>query len=353
MLGIQAHAARVAWTIFLVALLIATAYLIRRTVLIFVLALFFAYMLTPLVDLVYRVTPARFSRTLALGVVYVTLLGVLVLAGFTLGSRIADETASLAKRLPEMVGASKIEELKLPAWLEPARDRIVHAIASLQTGGEQVLPVLRSIGQRLISLAGNLGFAVLVPILAFFFLKDGMMLRDSLLAQLDQGPRRRLVEGILEDIHLLLGQYIRALVLLSLATFAIYSIFFSVVSVPYSVLLASVCAMLEFIPVLGPLSGVIIVLVVSVAAGYNSVLMLLIFFGVYRLFQDYVLQPYLMSSGVELHPLIVLFGALAGEQIGGVAGMFLSVPVLATLRVVYVRAQRSRRTIDGSVQRVV
>ena len=58
---------------------------------------------------------------------------------------------------------------------------------------------------------------------------------------------------------------------------------------------------------------------------------------VYRIFQDYVLQPYLMSSGVALHPLLVIFGVLAGEQVGGVAGMFLSIPALATLRVVYVR----------------
>jgi predicted PurR-regulated permease PerM len=42
-----------------------------------------------------------------------------------------------------------------------------------------------------------------------------------------------------------------------------------------------------------------------------------------------------MSSGVELHPLLVLFGVLAGEKIGGIPGMFFSVPVLAILRVVY------------------
>ncbi|MCX6621694.1 MAG: AI-2E family transporter [Acidobacteria bacterium] len=275
-----------------------------------------------------------------------------MLVGVALGSRIAEETSILAKKLPGMVQSSHLEDIKLPPWLEPARDRIVGAIASLHTGGEQVLPALRNIGERLLSLAGNLGFAVLVPILAFFFLKDGLALREALVEQIDPGPRRRLVHDILVDVHLLLGQYIRALVLLSLATFLMYSVFFSIAGVPYSVLLASVCAMLEFIPVLGPLSAVIIVLVVSVAAGFSSILTLLIFFGVYRLVQDYMLQPYLMSSGVELHPLIVIFGALAGEQIGGVAGMFLSVPVLATLRVVYVRAQRSRRANPGSLQPV-
>ena len=61
-----------------------------------------------------------------------------------------------------------------------------------------------------------------------------------------------------------------------------------------------------------------------------------------RLFQDYVLQPHLMSAGVALHPLWVIFAVLAGEQVAGVAGMFLSIPVLATLRVVVVRVRKSR-----------
>jgi predicted PurR-regulated permease PerM len=46
---------------------------------------------------------------------------------------------------------------------------------------------------------------------------------------------------------------------------------------------------------------------------------------------------------VELNPVLVLFGVLAGEQIAGVTGMFFSVPVIATLRVLFVRLQRSRR----------
>ena len=65
------------------------------------------------------------------------------------------------------------------------------------------------------------------------------------------------------------------------------------------------------------------------------------FFIGYRLFQDYVLQPYLLGSGVALHPLLILFGALAGEQVGGVFGMFLSVPVLATLRIVLLHAKEA------------
>ena len=60
----------------------------------------------------------------------------------------------------------------------------------------------------------------------------------------------------------------------------------------------------------------------------------------YRLFQDYVLAPHLMRRGVKLHPLLVLFGVLAGGEIGNVPGIFLSVPVLALIRLVYYEVRK-------------
>ncbi len=47
-----------------------------------------------------------------------------------------------------------------------------------------------------------------------------------------------------------------------------------------------------------------------------------------------------MSAGVEIHPLLVLFGVLAGEEIAGVPGMFFSVPLIAALRVILVRLSK-------------
>lgn len=56
-----------------------------------------------------------------------------------------------------------------------------------------------------------------------------------------------------------------------------------------------------------------------------------------------MLSPILMSEGVEVSPLLVIVGLLAGDQLGGVAGIFLSVPVIAALKIVFARASTSRR----------
>jgi predicted PurR-regulated permease PerM len=109
----------------------------------------------------------------------------------------------------------------------------------------------------------------------------------------------------------------------------------------YELLLAGLAGILEFVPVVGPAAALAIILAVSGIAGSGGLLWIIIFWGLNRVFQDYVLNPYLMSAGVEIHPLLVLFGVLAGDKIAGIAGMFFSVPVLALLKVVYVHARRA------------
>jgi putative permease len=88
-----------------------------------------------------------------------------------------------------------------------------------------------------LSHAASLVFFVLVPILSFFFLKDGRVIRSSMLGILAEGSRRDLMQEIASDVYLLLAQYMRALVLLAAAAFIAYRSFFSLIGVPYGILL--------------------------------------------------------------------------------------------------------------------
>src|SRR5437660_210155 len=83
----------------------------------------------------------------------------------------------------------------------------------------------------------------------------------------------------------LLAHYMRALVLLSAAAFTAYSIFFTIMGVPYGVLLAALGGMLEFIPMLGPLAAGVLIVLVSALSGSHAVAVL-IFLLAYRVFQD-------------------------------------------------------------------
>jgi predicted PurR-regulated permease PerM len=344
MLGIDPKAARAAWSVFLVALLLAAAFAIRETLAVFMIALLFAYLLAPLVGFVERITPRQVSPRIALAIVYLALVGAIVTLALTLGSRLVDDANTLAMRLPDLVRNPEwMQKIPLPSWLEPARASMIQKVQDeLSSGGQQILPYIKGMSGQLVSGARYALYLVLIPILAFFFLKDGAAIRDEFVAALVEERRRLVVDNILEDINLLLGEYIRALVILSAVSFTAYSLFLGLSGAPYAVLLAGVAALGEFVPVVGPAAAALIVLAVTGLSGYTHVLLFVAFGLIFRLLQDYGVSPYVMGKGVQLNPMLVLFGVLAGDQIAGVLGMFFSVPLLAILRVLFVRLRRTR-----------
>jgi Predicted permease len=195
--------------------------------------------------------------------------GVITLA-ILLGSRLASEATRLVGTLPTLLkNQQNLATRPLPWWLEPYRGKIVEAIqAYAQSGADQIMPLLKNAGLRLAGVLGTVGFAVLVPILSFFFLKDAEEIRGNILCWVSNDRQRALLDDIMEDVHFLLGKYIRALVILSAATFTFYLIFLQVIGAPYSALLAAIAAPLEFIPVVGPLTASIVIVLVAAFSGY-------------------------------------------------------------------------------------
>jgi predicted PurR-regulated permease PerM len=340
MLGIDQRVLRAVWTIFLFALALLMIYAIRRTLVLFLLAIFLATLLAPVVDRVHWLIPPSGSRGPAIAIVYIALIGTLAGLAIPLGSKIADEAVVLASKLPGAIQGDPLAHVPVPAWLEGKRDQVNMFLRErMQQLSQNAVPMLSAAGEQVLQGLGNILSLILIPILSFFALKDGIQIRRALLRSV-QPASREMIDGILTDLHFVLARYMRALLLLAAATFVSFSAFFTIMGVPFGLLLAGIAAVLEVIPAVGPLVGATIILAVALLSGYGHVLLLLIFLGFYRLFQDYVLSPFLMSEGVELHPLLVLFGVLAGERIGGIPGMFFSVPVIAALRVVFTRMHK-------------
>jgi predicted PurR-regulated permease PerM len=339
MLGLDRTAARWTWTAALLLLLFWSIYEIRETIFVLIVAILFAYMLTPLVDALNRLLPGK-SRAPALAVTYLVLLAILVVAVIEIGSRVVEEATSLTVQAPKFFENlhSSSPSLPLPRYLQMLKGDVLDRIqAFLKEHSSDILGYLPTAGMKVLSFSGYLIFLVLVPIISFFLLKDGARIRDSLLSLTPVGARRELWTDIIEDTNVLLGRYVRAVGLLCLNTFIVFSIVFAVMRVPYGILLASIAFPLEFIPMIGPLIAAVLILLVTLATGYAHVFGVLLFLLIYRLVQDYVVSPRLMSAGIEMHPLLVILGVLAGEKLGGVPGMFLSVPAIALVRVLYRR----------------
>jgi predicted PurR-regulated permease PerM len=341
MFGIDQRVLKIVWTLFLSVLVLILLYQIRGIIIVFALALFLAHLLAPLVDLVVRLFAGKIHRTASLAIAYVIFIGVIVSLGILIGSTIVQQASTLASRIPETIRSNPLERIPLPSWLEEERDTINQFVnRGLQQLGASIIPDLSQALRDILSGLNGLLIMILIPFLSFLFLKNGRELRLTVLSFFSDSSRP-LVESIIDDIHVMLSQYIRALIFLSLATFCAYSSFLWLAKASYPVLLAAFAATLEFVPVLGPLVGAVTIVLVSWISGYGHLIVVVLFLAGYRVFQDYVLSPYLMSAGVEVPPLLVLFGLLAGERLAGIPGMFFSVPVIAALRAVLGRMRKS------------
>jgi predicted PurR-regulated permease PerM len=342
MLAFDRRAARYAWTVALVVLLLVLVYQVRQTLFVFTLAVLFAYLLAPLVDIFDRLLPTSRTRTPALALAYVMVVAVLVITIIQIGTRVVEEANTLIKVFPDLLAKWQAPSPGAPDAVNSIKEQILSKIReSITEGTSSILAALPKAGLKVLSVATHLIDVIIVPILSFFFLKDGRRIRDGAVELIADGPKRHLLEDLLADVNLLLAQYMRALLTLCSATFITYSIVFSIIGVPYSILLAALAFALEFIPMIGPLTASVLIILVAALSG-GPVLGVLIFLAAYRLFQDYILSPHVMGTGLELHPLAILFGVFAGAEVAGIPGAFLSVPLLALVRVFYVRLRKAR-----------
>jgi predicted PurR-regulated permease PerM len=335
MLGFGARAASITWTVIGVLLLIGMAYLIRGTLFIFIVALLFAYLLWPLVHFLEQRLPGR-SKLPSLTIVYLSLLAILIVIGTVIGKQIVYEANDLSKSIPDLLDKFKQQNMGIRILAEIQQQLMEHS-------RDLILLVSNAIWS-LLSHAEVLLFVVLVPILSFFFLKDGRNLFSTFLNAVSGESNRGMVHDIADDLHLLLASYMRAMVLLGLAAAVTYAAVFYLMGLPYALLLGAIAFFCEFIPLIGPLTSAAIILLVAGLSGSGHLIWwIVLFLVIFRLFQDYVLSPHLLSAGTELHPLLVIFGVLAGGQIAGIPGAFLSVPIMATLRIIYKQVQKRSR----------
>ena len=357
-LFVDARTARATCTIVAILAALGLAYAVRGVLLLIALSLFFAYLLFPLVRVVERWLGQR--RALAIAVVYLVVLATLGGGAAAIGSRLTSEVQSLAQKLPEMSKGIQSGELVGSLLQRHGWEwRQITEIEGLIRGhmGEIIGYVQQAVAGLLKWLA-TAWVIVLIPVLAFFILKDAERFTSGALSRLSHQGHRWTGAAIAEDLHFLLGQYVRAQLVLALITFVVWSAVFLAAGVPYALVLAGIGGTLEFIPVIGPLIAGALAIGVSLFGGYAHPWLLAGFVLVWRGIQDYACGPLVMGRGIEIHPALVIVGVLAGGELAGVAGMFLSVPVIAATRIVWRRLRPAGtlptddRPLDGLVVQV-
>jgi predicted PurR-regulated permease PerM len=331
----DARTARVLITVLLFALGLGFLYVARQTLMAFLFAIFFAYLMSPLVSHLERLLHGRAP---AIAVIYLLLLGLVVLFFISMGPRIGRESAHLSQSVPDLAKLSSGQIAEQLGEQHGWNSRMFELFRDyLASHSDEIEKLAQNVGLHLAEVAKQAWLLVVVPLLSIFFLKDGQAFSEVLLALVQSRPQRELLQGVLSDLNQMLAHFIRAQLTLAALTFVMYSAALAMMRMPYALALGTLGGLLEFIPVLGPLSAAVIIVAVALLMGYKHWLVLIVVLGIWRLIQDYVSSPRIMGQSMELHPLAAIFGVMAGGEVAGILGIFISIPVMASLRIVFRR----------------
>lgn len=319
-------------------------YKLTTVLLLVILSVFFAYLVAPLVDLVQR--PIRIggrkrvvSRGPAIGIVYLVLFLGIGLAIYFLLPQLAAQFPQFKEQATAYYKTitSASDRLNQYFMLHRMPEGIVKAINStvlelIAKGGELVSAAF----ERMLGWIVFIPWLVLIPILSFFLLKDADSFRRSALAMLPRGRLRWRGDEFFQDVNTTLALYIRAQLTACFLIGAICSVGFALMGLPSPLVLGLIAGMLEFVPLVGPLVvAILAALLALLHFGFGMAFIVLVFLGVLRIVQDYVIYPRIIGEGIHLHPLAVILAILAGAEIAGVAGIFLAIPVIAIITVTY------------------
>lgn len=175
---------------------------------------------------------------------------------------------------------------------------------------------------------------VIVPVIAFFMLKDGRRFRRGFIGLVPNRYFEFTLNALRKaDLQLggyLRGQFLAALLVGLLATLALW-----LIGVDYYFIIGAVAGLANLIPFLGPLIGGAVAIAVSVATtgSFEQVALIVVAFSVIQLIDNLGSQPLLLSRNVELHPLVILLVLLAAGELFGLLGLLLAVPAAAVTKV--------------------
>lgn len=148
------------------------------------------------------------------------------------------------------------------------------------------------------------------------------------------------VEEIASEIQIMVKHYLVGLVIQVIIVFILISTFLTIIGVKYAILLGAITGLLNIIPYIGILISLIITLLISFATGSsaNAWILIIGFLATHSIDANITL-PFVVGSKVKVNALFSFIAILIGEMVWGISGMFLCIPVLGVMKIIFDRVE--------------
>jgi putative heme transporter len=295
-----------------------------------VVALLFAALGTPFVDLLQR---GGFNRKLASALTVVGGLATLSLLLTFVGQQIAQGFSDLSEQVVDGLGQIRtwMQEGPLQASESQISDAIAEAQRAIGSSTEQIVTRVTEVGTALTFILAGFFIALFAT---FFFMADGARIW-AWVVRLFPRAARTSADASGRAAWYSLTRFVRATVLVALVDAVGIALVAYLLNVPFAFAIGVLVFISSFVPIVGAtVSGAVAVLVALVAQGPVVALLMLAGVLVVQQVESNVLQPFLMGRFVSVHPLGVLVAIGCGVLVAGVAGALVAVPLVAAVNAI-------------------
>ena len=318
--------------------LFAAITLVKNMSVSFLLAFVSYYLLAPAVDILER---RGLSRALATLIPFVSLALVVTGSLYYFWPSLVEQLMDFKTHWPEYFNSAKSVFASLETKVAPLAENFN------QNDLEQILSQYATDFSKALFhsapeyVSQSLTVLILAPFLSFFMLLSGREFMRSLISMVPNNLFE-LTLNLNHQISTQLGGFIRARLIETVIVFLILWGGLDFLNFPYGIVLALVAAILNIIPYLGPVIGILPPALIALASTGQPLSLggLVLLFFIVQVIDAALLVPFLVAKIVDLHPVLVVFAIIAGAQVLGIMGMIICIPVAATLRVTSVALYR-------------
>ncbi len=329
---------RALWALAALVVVVLLIHQLRPILAPFVIGALIAYLGDPLTD---RLEQLGCSRSVAAMLVF-TLIGLVILLTLIIFLPIlASQLDTLVKKLPALyawissVGFPWLQErLDLPPEVQPMLTMKQQLAENWQSVGRMIAEAWRYVTGSGINLLVSLGNMVLIPVVAFYLLRDWDKLLPKVLALLPMHWQDTALQ-LARECDEVTGAFLRGQFLVMLGLGAIYATGLWLIGLDLAFLIGTVAGLASIVPYLGTAVGIVSASVAAVMQfqEWNILIWVGLVFGVGQMIEGYLLTPNLVGDRIGLHPVAVIFAILAGGQLAGFTGVLLALPVAAVIMV--------------------
>lgn len=286
-----------------------------------------AQALSPLVDRLAR----WMARSLAIAAVYISLLGLLGLLGWIIVPALVEQGQDLVDRAPSLYEGAL-------AWL--TQYEVFDGRLTTDNIQEQVTGQIGQFGSTLVNLPliiiSTLFETLLVVIVSVYWIIAGPTLRSFTLSLFPEERQAR-VSSVMSEMGQTMGGYVRGIAINSSLLGVAAFIGLSLIGVQYALVLALIAAVLDIVPIIGPIVASVPIVGVALLDSPTTALITLVFWVAVQQLESYVTLPFIMHYQADVPPLLVLLAVFGGESVGGILGALVAIPLAGALRIFVIR----------------